>query len=191
MGWVLGSAFTAVGLMNVLRAATQPWYLAMAMVFLAMAGWWFIGAARAGARRRMPAPLTAPIVDDSLRPLPGEAEGPAAGWYPVAGATLRWWTGMRWAHYVSEKGVLRPTQGGAAIYRALMIVVLVVGALGLGAVLVGIVIAATSGGSWQADGVIVIGVTCLLMAGLIWLVFHLRRYALLLPPHPPTAPVHR
>lgn len=70
---------------------------------------------------RLPRPDSAvQIPPDSVRPMPGDAEAPGAGWYPLqqaqfarsmAGRTRvsRWWTGRRWAHYVSDGQQARPT----------------------------------------------------------------------------------
>lgn len=185
MGWALGGLFVVVGLLNLLRAHLNPSGVFLGILFLALAALWMIGAGRDLARRKIPAPITAPIVEDSLRPFPGETEGIGAGWYPVTGAIMRWWTGTRWAHYVVEKGRVRPTQFGPRSYRLMVIATAVFGALGVVGLLVGIVLTAASPDPFVGIALIIVGVVFALVAGVLWLVTYLRRYALLLPPSPP------
>ena len=184
MGWVLGGLFILIALMNLARVARDTSALVLVLVFATVGVLWVYGASRDLARRKVPAPVTAPIVEDSLRPSPGEAEAEGAGWYPVTGQVVRWWTGVRWAHYVAEKGRVRPTHHGPRGYRASMIVAAVFGALGLLGLALGIAISAASD---PFDGValIVLGALLLLIAGVLWLSIHLRRYAILLPRESP------
>lgn len=65
-----------------------------------------------------PGPTHPPQTPDHLRPLPGDAEGPGAGWYPAPTEQfLRWWTGTRWAQYVIERGTPVPTHDVERVTR--------------------------------------------------------------------------
>ena len=78
------------------------------MLLLALLYWTI--AARTRRVEQLPKPESAPRLIDSLRPMPGDAEGPGAGWYPMAAPNFqRWWTGARWSEYGLEKGVPVPT----------------------------------------------------------------------------------
>lgn len=184
-GWVLGGLMLFLGLVNFLRALADDLSgISMAFIFTVLGILWLIGTGADQARRKVPAPNTAPIVEDWMRPFPGEAESASAGWYPVAGAIQRWWTGARWAEYVSDKGRVRPTQYGLRAYRLAMIVAAVFGGLGAIGLVIGIVLM-TAGEFDGGLALIIIGGTLLLVAGVVWLSVYVRRYALIIPPHPP------
>lgn len=182
LGWVLGAMFLFIGLMNLLISRDT---LALAIVFSLLGVLWMAAAARETVRRRVPAPQSSPSVDASLRPFPGEAEGPGAGWYPVAANAQRWWTGAQWAHYVLERGSVQPRQFGRQSYRVTMGVGWVFAGLGLVAGVLGIVTIALGGDSDAAIGSIVIAVIFVIVGGVLLLAGRVRRYALILPTSPP------
>lgn len=52
-------------------------------------------------------PVTAPVWEPSVMPLPGQTEQGmmAPGWYPTPSArTPRWWSGARWSEYLLVQG---------------------------------------------------------------------------------------
>ncbi|MGB3730626.1 DUF2510 domain-containing protein [Microbacterium sp.] len=180
LGWVLGSCFLLIGLVNLLVGRDTR---VIAIVFSVIGVLWMIGAGRGTARAKVPAPQTAPSLDPALRPFPGEAESARAGWYPVSASAQRWWTGTRWAHYILERGVVQPRQFGPRSHRVMMIVSWIfagLGALGalLGAVLLG---SDASGGI----ALLVVGILILLMGGVLLLVTWTRRFSMILPTSPP------
>jgi hypothetical protein len=180
VGWVLGGLLILIGLMNLLTAMENPVNLLLAVLLLLLGALFMIGAGRDAARRKLPAPTTAPVLDDALRPLPGEAEAEGAGWYPVSGKTIhRWWTGARWADYVSERGRVRPTHVGPRAYLSAMIIGAVIAALALVVVVVGVVL--TVGGDDGAPMLTALGVFLLFLAGVIIVSVWMRRYALIQP----------
>ncbi|MDT0157754.1 DUF2510 domain-containing protein [Microbacterium sp. ARD32] len=185
MGWVLGGMFVLLGLLNLMRALVDRSGLALALVFFAIAAVWMFGAGRDLARRRVAAPMTAPSVDGALRPLPGEADAVGAGWYPVTGAIQRWWTGAQWAHYVLERGRVRPTHFGPRSYRVAMVVSGVLGGMGLLALVIGIGIAATQDETAAGVALIAVGAAFVLVGAVLLISIRVRRYALLLPPKAP------
>ncbi|MFE6996341.1 DUF2510 domain-containing protein [Microbacterium sp. NPDC057659] len=181
LGWAIGGLFAVAGLLYLFIGLFEPGNLLLAALFLLLGALWMVGAGRAAARQKIPAPTTVPLLDDVLRPLPGEAEGDGAGWYPVSGRTLhRWWTGTRWAAYISDRGRVRPTQAGPRAYLSAMIVGAVVGVLALVVMTIGIVLTA-GGDDVGAPILTALGVLLLFLAGVIVVSVWLRRYALILP----------
>lgn len=186
MGWVLGGMFALIGLMNLLMGLLNPGMGALSIVWFAVSVVWFIGAGRDHARRRVPPPTTAPSVDAELRPFPGEADAAGAGWYVVTGAVLRWWTGTRWAHYVLDRGRVRPTHFAPRAFRASMITCAVIGGLGLLSLVGGIVLANTTEESDAGIALAVLGGAFIFIALILLISVYARRYALILPAKPPT-----
>ncbi|MGQ7312715.1 DUF2510 domain-containing protein [Microbacterium arabinogalactanolyticum] len=186
MGWVLGGMFALIGLMNLLMGLLNPGMGALSIVWFAVSIVWFIGAGRDHARRRVPPPTTAPSVDAELRPFPGEADAAGAGWYVVTGAVLRWWTGTRWAHYVLDRGRVRPTHFAPRAFRASMITCAVIGGLGLLSLVGGIVLANTTEESDAGIALAFLGGAFIFIALILLISVYARRYALILPAKPPT-----
>ncbi len=179
-------------------AASTVGFVAIPMMLLAVL-WLCIGV-QASAVQRMPRPAGAPLTDDlALRPLPGEVEGspvagaPVPGWYTVAPATTRWWTGERWSQYIGTRYGVRPSFHGAKSYRLVLTVgrvMLAIGALGLlaGIVLTSIGASADDGSLLTAIGVFSI-IAAVLVAGMgiLFLALSPRQKRILVPPeNPPT-----
>lgn len=190
MGLVLGIVFFVLAMLQLTAAViTQsPGNFALPVVLMSVAVIWILGAAHTHAVRRLPAPQSAPIVDASVQPLPGEVDGPGAGWYPVTGQASRWWTGSRWTWYLGTKFGPRPGHAGPRGYLVSMIV-------GWGVVAIAVigVVAAVAGSVMEQSLVtglmIVFGIIfALLFGGLgafVLLLTRSRRNAMLLPTTPP------
>ncbi|MGN7979071.1 DUF2510 domain-containing protein [Microbacterium sp. 22195] len=185
MGWVLGGMFALIALMNLFMGLLNPGMGALSIVWFAISIVWFVGAGRDHARRRVPPPTTAPSVDAELRPFPGEADAAGAGWYVVSGAVLRWWTGTRWAHYVLDRGRVRPTHFAPRAFRTSMITSAVIGGLGLIGLVGGIVLANTTDDSEAGIMFAVLGGAFVFIALILLISVYARRYALILPAKPP------
>lgn len=114
--YLLGAVFLAVATLQFslgLAAARQGLgaaSLANAIFPVLMAVFLLVIAGNTTALRRLPRPDAPALLVPHLRPMPGDAEGPGAGWRPTAVPQIqRWWTGTRWAEYVLERGVPMPT----------------------------------------------------------------------------------
>lgn len=145
---------------------------------------WLIGGFRNAQLRKLPPPQTAPVVDPVTRPLPGEAEGPGAGWYPVAGRVTRWWTGSQWSPYIAQKFGVRPTLNGLLGYRILMIVGWVLGGGGVLCIVLGLA-AAWASGVIAATFLITLGAVGVVVGAILLPVIYVRRYTMILPPSAP------
>lgn len=192
-GIVLGIVFLVLAVFQTFTGVISsssifPW---AALLMAAAGAVWLIGGITTKGLRRLPAPQGAPFADVVVRPLPGDAEGPGAGWYPVTGQVGRWWTGTRWSWYVGMKIGVRPGHFGPRGYLISMIagwiiagiavLALVVGALGIGL---------AAAGEEDIGGVLAfLGIPFgLIFAGLALFVLLLtrsRRYAMVLPEVPP------
>lgn len=121
LAWAIGAVFAGLGAVQLSLGLASPSASFGGFPTLLLAALWFGIAIQTSAVLRIPAPTTAPLMTDVFRPLPGEQEGPGAGWYPVSGTTTRWWTGARWSQYTHTKFGIRPTfhapQARAALRR--------------------------------------------------------------------------
>lgn len=184
LGWYLG------GVLLLLAAGLFPLSLlgfgfaGLSGAFIVLAVMFMRGAATASRRKKSPPPQTAAIDSAAVRPLPGQQDAPDAGWYRLTASASRWWTGTTWAHYVSERGIVRPSHFGPRSLRAAGIVTAILG--GLGAVLLGIGGAVTASASSSPPiGLFVLGALFLLLAvAMLGIVLASRRLSLL-PAHPP------
>lgn len=186
-GVLLGSLFIGLGIVQFLNySRLDSNVFSITPSFFVIAGVvWLIGGFQVNQLKKLPAPSTVPIFDALTRPLPGEAEGAAAGWYPVSGKITRWWTGTQWSPYIAQKLGVRPTHFGPRSYRNAMIL----GAIFVGLGVLGAVLGFTLMGALGTFGGLVIAIPALVFAlvgGLVLLTVYLRRYTLLIPPHPPT-----
>lgn len=198
-GITLGIVFVVIGITQVGLSTFGRSEFSPAWLFFVVGIIWLIGGAHGQRIAKMPPPMTAPIVDADLHPLPGAVEHarpvagagqdavPGAGWYPVAGNVSRWWTGARWSWYVAQKVGVRPGHSGPRAYAVTM----VVGWAILGLTLIGLFISGVSlfDGTPLGIGVGVIAlVVTLVFIGLgLFLVLYTRarRYAFLIPDGPP------
>lgn len=194
LAWGFGAMFAGLAALQfALGAATSSVsYVGVTTVLLTLL--WLTVAARTTYVRRFPAPDASTAVDlPVLHPLPGEADGPGAGWYPVGAKATRWWTGTRWAQYAHTTFGVRPTFHGARAYRNLVITYLVIAIIGIVALVVGIAVW-IAGASLAADGPtpLIIGIfttiggVILALAGTFGTLMSKRqREVLLLPENPP------
>lgn len=190
LAWVFGGVFLLLSAAQFSLAALGGSFPVNGILMLLVASLWFGIAAQTSVIRRVPAPIGVdPIVIDAVRPLPGEQEGPGAGWYPIANRTTRWWTGTRWSQYTGTQYGLRATFHGATAFRRYLIVCWVIAGIGVLAALVGIVLLVVAAG--EVIGV-VIGVAVLaggvlfaVLGGVLLLLSRIQRRLLLLPEHPP------
>jgi hypothetical protein len=185
LGWIIGGAFVVMGTLNLTGGSASPSVIGLGVVLLGLAVLYFVGAGRAVARRRVAAPTTAALINDSLRPFPGDVEGSDAGWYPVTGIVHRWWTGSRWAEYVSESGSVRPTQFGPRSYRVAMIGSAALGVVGLILLASGTAQALTGDIELEPSFLFGFGAMLVPMAVVVWSSTRFRKYATLVPPGPP------
>ncbi|MFE6735829.1 DUF2510 domain-containing protein [Microbacterium sp. NPDC057650] len=181
IGWVLGGLMLLGGLLTLLGTLEDPFLLVISVPCLVLGTLVLVGSAKDVARRKLPAPSTAPLADGILRPLPGEVEAEGAGWKPVSSTQVyRWWTGARWATYAMDRGKVRPTHTGPRAYVSAMILFALLAALALG--LIGTAVVLGAAGDEEATPMtIVLGVLLLILSGFMAVSVWLRRYALILP----------
>lgn len=193
-GWIAGGLSLFAGFCFLLSGVLTRNLTALPLLFVALSALWLAMAAQSTRVRRLPKPVGDPVAPEQVRPLPGEVEGPGAGWYPISRTAHRWWTGRRWGAYLSSRFGVRPTLHAEQSMRTLRVVVMVVGAVTAIAVVVGIVLIVIAVGPVQvAIGVLV--TVCAVLFGVavavIWLVSRAQTRLLLLPTDPPaTAAVH-
>lgn len=190
MGFFLGIVFFVLAMLQLSAAVItrNPGNFVLPVLLLTAAVVWFVGAGYTRALTRNAAPRTAPIVDATSRPLPGEVEGPNAGWYPVTRQASRWWTGSRWSWYIGTKMGARPGHAGPRGYLISMIAGWAVAAIALLALILTVVGAVMAQGPYSG-GIIVIGVMLTVvfsgLAAFALLLTRSRRNAMLLPTTPP------
>ena len=188
-GVVFGVVFIALGITqgSTYNLSGQPFFAVAPLLFILSGIVWLVGGIRSSQLKKLPAPLAAPMFDPSIRPLPGEVEGPGAGWIPVAGQVTRWWTGSQWSSYIGQKFGVRPTHAGDRSYRAVMAVGWVLGALSVLGVIAGVIVFSALE-RWTAAAIILPAVILLIVAVLVLVLTHVRRYMMVLPPTPPVVP---
>ncbi|MDR6690739.1 hypothetical protein J2X55_001638 [Microbacterium sp. 1154] len=191
LGWIAGGLFLFTALVYALSGMLARNPTILPLLFVALSALWLAMAAQSTRVRRLPTPVGDPVASDHLRPLPGDVEGPGAGWYPIRHAAHRWWTGKRWGAYLSTRYGVRPTFHAERSFRTLRVVMTVLAALTSAAVLIGIVLVVIAVGSVQAA----IGwllTVCAVVFGaviaVIWVVSRAQTRLLLLPTEPPAAP---
>lgn len=186
----LAILFLVIGLMQFGTAALgSRSFGTTGLLFLIVGAVWLIGAMHTSGLRKKPAPQSGAVQPDVVRPLPGEAEGAGAGWYPVAGQVTRWWTGTRWSWYIGQKYGVRPGHAGPRGYRVSMILGWVMAGVGVLALLAGLIGVLTFQSTMLlaafGAGALVFGVIIALLGGLILLLTHQRRYMMILPTKAP------
>ncbi|WP_265522352.1 DUF2510 domain-containing protein [Oerskovia flava] len=189
--WVLGFVFLLLG---AVQTAIGSWG---AITTYALGALWLAIAAQTGRVRRVPAPSSPPEVVEVVRPLPGEQEGPFAGWYVIAPQTSRWWTGARWSQYTYSRYGIRPTFHGPRSFRRYRVLSWSILALGAGTAVAGVVCLVVGADAPSSSPLTVIGVFLLLGGVLLAVVAAVLlgmsstyRRVLLLPPGPPHGPPH-
>jgi len=188
--FVSSTLFFVAGAMYFFLTAFTPSYALIGVLFVGLAVFWFLGALHTRRIAALPAPAAAPVVVDAVRPLPGEEEGPGAGWYSVSPTVGRWWTGARWSPYTWTRFGIRPTFHGARSLRALRWVEGVFIGLGALAVIVGIVVVSAAADAVATPiGVIVIvaGAVALLVGALLLALSPMSKRTLVAPAGPPAA----
>lgn len=182
-GVVLGIVFIALGItqFGTYSLSGQPFFAFAPALFVLSGIIWLIGGIRASQLKNLPAPSTVQVFDPSTRPLPGEVEGADAGWFPVAGKVTRWWTGTQWSSYIGQKFGVRPTHSGARAYRVSMTVGWVLAGLGVLGAVVGFTVFGAFG-RWVGVAIIIPAVIALVVAVLVLLLTHTRRFTMILPP---------
>lgn len=194
LAWVFGPVFMVLGLGNVLMSGLKNALdmhsgvdVFAGLMLIAVGILWIVIGIRSTIIRGIPAPSSAPVVFDEARPLPGEVEGYGARWVTVGPKTARWWTGVRWTHYVGQRTGVRTTFTGAAEYRFMQ--ALGLGMLGAGALLLAASLAVfTLAGGGLFDALMIAGV--LLVAGIVIVIVTQTAYRrMLLIPQSAPAPV--
>lgn len=190
MGLVLGIVFLVLAMMQVTAAviSQSPGNFALPVILMSVAVIWIVSAAHTRAVRRLPVPQSAAIVDAVVQPLPGEVEGPDAGWYPVTRQASRWWTGSRWTWYLGTNLGPRPGHAGPRGYLTSMIA----GWCVAGLAVIGVVVAVAGGVMEQSiftGFMITFGIMFAVVFGglgaFALLLTRSRRNAMLLPTTPP------
>lgn len=188
--WVFGLVFVTLGLAQIPLGIATGSAPVNGVLFVLLGLFWFAMGIQTSMIRRVPTPTSAPALIDVVRPLPGEQEGPGAGWYPVTSQASRWWTGARWSEYIGTRYGVRPTFHGAQAIRRLRIlcwIMLGIGLLGIG---IGIALLVTPA---FADVAILAGIIALtagivfaILSPILMLIGRYHRRSLL---SPSTAPV--
>ena len=192
LAWVFGSLFLVLAIAQFSLGALSSHLSVNGFPMLFLALLWFGIAAQTTAVRRIPQPVAAPVVIDVVRPLPGEQDGPGAGWYSVSPRATRWWTGSRWAQYVGTQYGIRPTFHGARAFRIYLVMSWAVLGIGVLALAVGVVILVNSSGDGYGflggiiGGIVVGGgVLFAVLGGVLLIMSRMQRRLLLLPDLPP------
>lgn len=185
-GLVLGFMFIVLGFtqLSTRTFSDQPFFSFSPVLFLGAGAIWLIGGWRMRQLTRHPAPSTVPVFDPSTRPLPDEVEGAGAGWFAVSGYNTRWWTGTRWSEYVGQKYGVRPTQNGERSYRVSVIIGWVFAVLGAIGTVVGVVLIYAAD-RWVGTAIVVPGLICFVVGGIVLPMTYIRRYTMILPPESP------
>lgn len=189
-GLILGIMFLVLGLaqLSLALATRSPGNFVTPVLFVLVAVVWIVGARHSQGVRALPAPQSMPIIDPVARPLPGEVEGPGAGWYPMTGQVTRWWTGARWSWYIGMKFGARPGYAGPRGYITSMIVgwfMAGLAVLGLALGVTGAALSASPAGAFMIAIGFVFAVVFAGLALFILLLTRSRRNAMLLPTSPP------
>lgn len=192
LAWVFASVFLVLALLQFSLGLLSS-HLSVNGVPLALVSiLWFGIAAKTTAVRRIPRPTGEPTVIDAVRPLPGEQDGPGAGWYDVSSRATRWWTGSRWAQYVGTQYGVRPTFHGARAFRTYLVLCWVILGIGVLGLIVGVVLVINSSDDsyaflGAAIGIVVIagGVLFGVLGGVLLAMSRTQRRLLLLPELPP------
>ncbi|MFK4791656.1 DUF2510 domain-containing protein [Microbacterium sp. ZW T5_56] len=185
-GLVLAMLYVVIGVSQTLIGLNNRAFVASGLLFLLLGAFWLYGALRARRRERLPWPADAPVITDEMRPLPGEVEGPTAGWYPgdQLGRT-RWWTGTRWSQYIAKAGEVEPMHG---VERSLLLATRMGLGLLIAGVLVltlGLVLVNAPGAGSPSVTIAVVGGALLFIGVLLWGVFLARYRALVRSQHRP------
>lgn len=186
--FVSSALFFVAGAIHLFLVVFTPFYLVTGALFLGLGFFWLFGALHVRRVLQKPAPPTAPVVIDAVRPLPGEQEGPGAGWFPVSSTVGRWWTGTRWSQYTWTRSGIRPTFHGARSFRTLLWVEGVFTALGAVVLLAGIVVLTSSSDSTVGvvgGSMIVGGAVLFVVGGLLLALSPISRRPLVIPSTPP------
>ncbi|MDF2990073.1 MAG: hypothetical protein K0S37_587 [Microbacterium sp.] len=189
--FVSSALFFVAGAVHLCLAAFSPTSLLSGALFVALALFWLFGAMHVRRIAKLPAPSGEPVVIDAVRPLPGEQEGPGAGWFPVSSTVGRWWTGTRWSQYTWTRFGIRPTFHGARSFRILLWMASAFIAVGVIALVTGIVVvkAATDPTATGIGVVVIVAGSVLLVIGLLFLALSpISKRPLVIPSSPP-APV--
>lgn len=186
IGYALGTAFLALGVAQGALAISSGNPL-IAIFMLVLGAFWLSAGIAGSVVRRKPAPVSAPIAPACAQPVPGQAEGPDAGWYPVSAQTGRWWSGTRWGSYVCESHRVRPTFGGPRMYRTVRIVALAMIVVGVLALVGGVAVLLIGGGepAWLGWLICVIGASLAIAGAVVFPTIGMRRGVLLMPDRPP------
>jgi hypothetical protein len=191
MVWVFGLLFFGLAVvqlgLGVLVSTVSP----SGVTTLLLSGLWFAVAIQSSAVRRIPSPVEPPATIGAVRPLPGEVEGPDAGWYPVGSRTTRWWSGVRWAQYAGTPQGVRPTFHGARAIKTMFVMSWVLIGAGALAVIAGVVMLVPGAGAAADQLLGVIGLAVLLSGillaglGVLVLAMTFRHRRVLVPPSGP------
>ncbi|GAB3597674.1 DUF2510 domain-containing protein [Microbacterium tumbae] len=190
VGVVLGILFLGIGVLQLFSAMlsrSAGLFVAPVLFFLAGA-LWIAGSIHSSGLRKLPRPASAPVMDPSARPLPGEVEGPDAGWYPMTRQVTRWWTGARWSWYIRMRFGPRPGHAGPRGYLVSMIMgwfLAAVAAIGLVSGILGVVMAPDPVAGFLSVIGFVFAVLFGALAAFVLLLTRSRRNAMLLPKTPP------
>lgn len=187
MAFSLGALFFAVSAMQFVGMSVGGGFAASGVVFALLGVLMMTGGARTFSLQKLAPPQTAPVFGDAVRPLPGDQEGPGAGWYPVAGQVSRWWTGARWSWYIAVRHGVRPGFAGPRGYLVQRVLGWVLVGIGVLSAAAGIALAFLPGalGVGMLVFGLVFGILMLALGVFVLITAHVRRFAFVLPPGPP------
>lgn len=189
VGYAFGAIFIALGTAQLSLSLIADSSRFSAFASIALGLFWLTGAISLSAVRAKPAPASGAALPESVQPLPGQQEGPGAGWVRLSARTSRWWSGARWGQYVLESDRVRPTFGGERTYRTMQVLAFAFIGIGAIALVVGIlmlVLHSFPSQEWVGVFVLVSGIVCAFIGAIILPIIASRKHALLLPEHPPT-----
>ncbi|MGO2685184.1 MAG: hypothetical protein ACTIAA_13225, partial [Microbacterium sp.] len=185
-GVVLGCVFIllAISQWSTYNLSGQPFFIFVSVLFVFTGIVWLIGGIQAARLKKLPRPSTVPVFAPSTRPLPGETDGPGAGWYSVTGQVSRWWTGTQWSAYVGQRLGVRPTHAGRRGYRVSMAVGWAFVGFGAVGAVVGIIMISVLG-RWEGMAVLFVAAIVLIAGAFLLPLMYTRRYTMILPSRPP------
>ncbi|MFK4762279.1 DUF2510 domain-containing protein [Microbacterium sp. ZW T5_45] len=186
LGWFVGGMLALIAAVMLPLSLFGYGFAGLSGGFVVLGVMFMRGAAKASRRKKSPPPRTAALDNSVVRPLPGQQDGPDAGWYRLTANASRWWTGTTWAHYVSERGIVRPSHFGPRMIRNTQVLAMIVGGIGALLLVIGIVMAMQASLSASAaPGLIGVSVVLLFTGALMLLTLLASRRLSLLPTHPP------
>lgn len=194
LAWAMGAVFFGLAMMQAVSSIAFGGVSYMPLLWMALSGLWFAMAVQTTRVRSIPAPTGASDAPAIVRPLPGATEGPGAGWFPISGQASRWWTGTRWADYVTSRFGVRPTFHASQALTTLRILAWALAVLATLVLIGGVVMLVVADGDTlqRVVGWVLVGGAVLFAAlsAAVLVAARAQTRLLLLPGDPPAGPPH-